>query len=100
VIFEPQAGGEMPAQSDVPFMDQSQQTFTPPMLLVNRWAMYTGTAVTTISVVVARDLRGTVVSYPPAEIRWVGLQLHWLIWLLLLSMISALLLKSRLKVSF
>jgi plastocyanin len=34
VIFEPQPGGEMPAQTDVPFMDQVQQTFTPPMLLV------------------------------------------------------------------
>ena len=34
MIFEPQPGGEMPAQTDVPFMDQVQQTFTPPMLLV------------------------------------------------------------------
>jgi plastocyanin len=34
VIFEPQAAGEMPAQTDVPYMDQVQQTFTPPMLLV------------------------------------------------------------------
>jgi plastocyanin len=34
VIFEPQPGGDMPAQTDVPFMDQVQQTFTPPMLLV------------------------------------------------------------------
>jgi len=34
VIFEPQASGEMPPQSDVPFMDQVQQTFTPPVLLV------------------------------------------------------------------
>jgi len=40
------------------------------------------------------------VSHPPAEVRWLGFQLHWLIWLLLLSMISALLLKSRMKVSF
>ena len=34
MIFEPQAGGDMPAQTDVPFMDQVQQTFTPPVLLV------------------------------------------------------------------
>jgi len=34
VIFEPQPAGEMPAQTDVPFMDQVQQTFTPPVLLV------------------------------------------------------------------
>ena len=34
VIFEPQAGGEMPAQTDVPLMDQVQTTFTPPVLLV------------------------------------------------------------------
>ena len=34
MIFEPQPGGEMPAQTDVPFMDQVQQTFTPPVLLV------------------------------------------------------------------
>ena len=40
------------------------------------------------------------VSHPGAEVRWLGFQLHWVIWLLLLSMISALLLKSRMKVSF
>jgi len=34
VIFEPRAGGDPPAQTDVPFMDQVQQTFTPPVLLV------------------------------------------------------------------
>jgi plastocyanin len=34
VIFEPQAGGDAPAQADVPFMDQVQQTFNPPVLLV------------------------------------------------------------------
>jgi plastocyanin len=34
VILEPQAGGEMPPQTDVPYMDQVQQTFTPPILLV------------------------------------------------------------------
>jgi plastocyanin len=34
VILEPRAGGEMPAQTDVPYMDQVQQTFTPPVLLV------------------------------------------------------------------
>jgi plastocyanin len=34
VIFESQAGGEMPPQTDVPYMDQVQQTFTPPVLLV------------------------------------------------------------------
>ena len=34
MIFEPQGNGDMPAQADVPFMDQVQQTFTPPVLLV------------------------------------------------------------------
>jgi plastocyanin len=34
VIFEPQAAGDPPPQAEVPFMDQVQQTFTPPVLLV------------------------------------------------------------------
>lgn len=38
--------------------------------------------------------------YPPATVHALGLDLHWLIWLLVLSMISALLLKRRFRVSF
>lgn len=38
--------------------------------------------------------------YPPATVHALGLDLHWLIWLLALSMISALLLKRRFRVSF
>jgi plastocyanin len=34
VILESKAGGDPPPQTDVPVMDQVQQTFTPPMLLV------------------------------------------------------------------
>jgi hypothetical protein len=40
------------------------------------------------------------VGYPPATVHWLGLDLHWLVWLLLFSMLSALLLKGRFKVSF
>jgi hypothetical protein len=40
------------------------------------------------------------VRYPPATVHWLGLDLHWLIWLLVLSMASALLLKKRFRVSF
>jgi len=34
VIFEPKAEGELPLQTEIPFMDQVQQTFNPPILLV------------------------------------------------------------------
>jgi hypothetical protein len=38
--------------------------------------------------------------YSPATVHALGLDLHWLIWLLVLSMVSALLLKQRFRVSF
>lgn len=38
--------------------------------------------------------------YSPTTVHALGLDLHWLIWLLVLSMISALLLKRRFRVSF
>ncbi len=38
--------------------------------------------------------------YPAATVHAVGLDLHWLIWLLAISMIGALLLKRRFKVTF
>ncbi|HLY59580.1 MAG TPA: hypothetical protein VKV95_02325 [Terriglobia bacterium] len=38
--------------------------------------------------------------YPPATVHALGLDFNWLIWLLVLSMISALLLKRRFRVSF
>lgn len=38
--------------------------------------------------------------YPKATVPALGLDLHWLVWLLLLSMIGALLLKKRFRVSF
>jgi len=38
--------------------------------------------------------------YPPATVHALGLDLHWLIWLLVLSMVSALLLKRRFRVLF
>jgi len=40
------------------------------------------------------------VQYPPATVHWLGLDLHWLIWLLVFSMAAALLLKGRFRVSF
>ncbi|HLY17610.1 MAG TPA: hypothetical protein VKR61_10310 [Bryobacteraceae bacterium] len=40
------------------------------------------------------------VHYPPATVRWLGISLHWLIWLLIFSMLGALLLKNRFKVTF
>ena len=52
----------------------------------------------------ARLLPGDVdwieVRYPAASVHALGLDLHWLIWLLALSMASALLLKRRFGVSF
>ena len=38
--------------------------------------------------------------YPPATVLALGLDLHWLIWLLVLSMVSALVLKRRFRVLF
>lgn len=40
------------------------------------------------------------VNYPGAEVRWLGLELHWLIWFVIVSFAAALLLKSRMGVSF
>jgi hypothetical protein len=40
------------------------------------------------------------VPYPPAKLHWLGLDLHWVVWFLVFSMASALLLKSRFRVSF
>ena len=40
------------------------------------------------------------IRYPTASVRALGLDLHWLIWLMVLSMVSALLLKRRFRVSF
>lgn len=40
------------------------------------------------------------VRYPSATIPWLGLNLHWLIWLILISMLSALLLRGRFGVTF
>ena len=40
------------------------------------------------------------INYPSATVHALGLDLHWLIWLLIISMISALVFKSRFRVSF
>lgn len=40
------------------------------------------------------------IRYPEATVHALGLDLHWLIWLFLLSMVSALILKKRFKVAF
>ncbi|MBI3470004.1 MAG: hypothetical protein HY013_01440, partial [Candidatus Solibacter usitatus] len=40
------------------------------------------------------------VHYPPAAVPWFGLELHWMIWLVAISMVGALLLKGRFRVSF
>jgi len=40
------------------------------------------------------------VRYPSKTMHWLGLDLHWLVWLLLISMASALVLKRRFRVSF
>jgi hypothetical protein len=39
------------------------------------------------------------VQYPPRTISWLGFRLHWLVWLLLISMATALLLKQRFRVA-
>ena len=39
------------------------------------------------------------IGYPSRQIRWLGLELHWLVWFVLISMASALLLKRRMGVS-
>jgi hypothetical protein len=40
------------------------------------------------------------IRYPAATVHWLGFDLHWLIWLLIISSITALLLKSRFGVTF
>jgi len=40
------------------------------------------------------------IRYPPATVHWLGIDLHWLIWLLLISSVTALLLKNRFGVTF
>ena len=40
------------------------------------------------------------INYPSASVHALGLDLHWLIWLLIISMISALVFKRRFRVSF
>jgi len=40
------------------------------------------------------------VAYPAATVHALGVDLHWLVWLTLFSMASALLLKRRLRVVF
>lgn len=40
------------------------------------------------------------IRYPSATMHWLGLDLHWLIWLVLFSMLSAVLLKGRFGVTF
>jgi len=39
------------------------------------------------------------IRYPTATMHWLGLYLHWLVWLVLFSMLSALLLKGRFGVT-
>jgi hypothetical protein len=40
------------------------------------------------------------IRYPSATVHALGMDLHWLIWLLLVSMLSALVFKRRMRVSF
>jgi hypothetical protein len=40
------------------------------------------------------------IRYPSATVYALGMDLHWLIWLLLVSMLSALVFKRRMRVSF
>jgi hypothetical protein len=40
------------------------------------------------------------INYPSATVHALGMDLHWLIWLLIISMISALVFKNRFRVSF
>jgi len=40
------------------------------------------------------------IRYPAATISWLGLEWHWLIWLLLFSMLSALCFRRYLRVTF
>jgi hypothetical protein len=40
------------------------------------------------------------ISYPSASVHALGMDLHWLIWLLVVSMLSALVFKRRFRVSF
>jgi hypothetical protein len=40
------------------------------------------------------------ISYPSASVHALGMDLHWLIWLLVISMLSALVFKRRFRVSF
>jgi uncharacterized membrane protein (DUF106 family) len=40
------------------------------------------------------------IRYPYAEVQWLGVEFHWIVWLLIVSMIAALLLKRRMGVYF
>jgi hypothetical protein len=48
----------------------------------------------------APDVDWIEVRYPSATLHWLGFDFHWLVWLLLFSMLSALLLKDRFHVTF
>jgi hypothetical protein len=40
------------------------------------------------------------IRYPDATVEWLGIRMHWLIWFIVISMLAALLLKKRFRVSF
>jgi hypothetical protein len=44
-------------------------------------------------------VRAIEIQYSPAEIQWLGLRLHWIVWFLLISTVSALASKRFLRVS-
>ena len=40
------------------------------------------------------------IRYPDASVEWLGIRMHWLIWFIVISMLAALLLKKRFRVTF
>lgn len=48
----------------------------------------------------AGNIERITIEYPAASISWFGLELHWVWWMLILSIVTALLLKRRMGVAF
>jgi hypothetical protein len=49
--------------------------------------------------IAAPNVEWVEVRYPSATVEWLGIRLHWLIWFVVISMLSALLLKKRFHVT-
>jgi hypothetical protein len=46
------------------------------------------------------SVKAIVISYPPATVHWLGIDVHWAVWFFVFSIVAALLLKNRMGVAF